>query len=127
MIVLSLLNTVRAFETYFAVKLNVIMVFGVLCAIVPIVFCMGLIRKYCESKWGKCGEFKSLQGKVFIVTGANSGIGKETVKGLAMRKARVILACRNMDSAKAAIEEIRKTIANGELVCLHDGYLMSIV
>ena len=113
MIVLTLLITIRILETFAGIKVGgviVIMVVGVLSVIVPVVFCMGLIRKYCESKWGKCGEFKPLQGKVFIVTGANSGIGKETVKGLALRKARVILACRNMDNAKLAIEEILSLI-----------------
>jgi dehydrogenase/reductase SDR family protein 12 len=36
-----------------------------------------------------------LTGKVFIVTGANSGIGKEVVMGLAARKAEVYMICRN--------------------------------
>lgn len=74
------------------------------------------IRKYRVSKWGVCTVNKSLQGKVFIVTGANSGIGKETVKGLIKRKARVIMACRNMNYAKAVVEEIRRSVTTGELV-----------
>lgn len=36
---------------------------------------------------------------VAIVTGSNSGIGKETVKELAKRGCRVIMACRNMTEA----------------------------
>jgi short-subunit dehydrogenase len=34
------------------------------------------------------------EGKTYIVTGANSGIGRELTMELAMKKARVIMACR---------------------------------
>ena len=42
-----------------------------------------------------------MEGKTVIITGANSGIGKETAKDLAQRGARIIMACRNMETAKA--------------------------
>lgn len=92
------------------------MVLGIVCVLVPVVVVLGLVRKYREHTWGKCENFESLQGRVFIVTGANSGLGKETVKGLAVRKARVIMACRDMTRAKAAIQEIRRKVPSGELV-----------
>ncbi|RZF44271.1 hypothetical protein LSTR_LSTR006821 [Laodelphax striatellus] len=84
--------------------------------IFPVVLALGIVRKYRQSQWGTCTDFRSLQGKVFVVTGANSGLGKETVKGLAQREARVILACRNIDNAKAVISEIRRSISTGELI-----------
>jgi len=40
-----------------------------------------------------------MNGKTIIITGCTSGIGKETVKDLAFRGARIIMACRNMDNA----------------------------
>lgn len=42
-----------------------------------------------------------MEGKTVIITGANSGIGKETAKDLAGRGARIIMACRNLETAKA--------------------------
>src|SRR5271169_1117907 len=50
----------------------------------------------------------SMSGKIFIVTGANSGIGKETARGLAQMGARVVMVCRNVEKGKAALEEIRR-------------------
>lgn len=92
---------------------------GVVYVIIPFLFVVGLVRKFREYQWGHCKNKSSLNGKVFIVTGANSGIGKETVRELARRKARVIMACRDLKNAKNAIEEIRRDVSSGELVSLY--------
>ncbi|MDR3721622.1 MAG: SDR family oxidoreductase [Candidatus Acidoferrales bacterium] len=48
-----------------------------------------------------------MSGKTCVVTGANSGIGKETALGLAQMGAHVVIVCRNADKGKAALEDIR--------------------
>nr|XP_033798019.1 WW domain-containing oxidoreductase isoform X3 [Geotrypetes seraphini] len=47
-----------------------------------------------------------LTGKVAIVTGANSGIGFETARSLALHGAHVVLACRNIARANEATGKI---------------------
>ncbi|CAJ2508311.1 Uu.00g094970.m01.CDS01 [Anthostomella pinea] len=50
-----------------------------------------------------------LKGKVFIVTGGNSGIGYHTVAHLAAHGAHVYLCARSPEKGKAAIASIKKT------------------
>jgi NAD(P)-dependent dehydrogenase (short-subunit alcohol dehydrogenase family) len=47
-----------------------------------------------------------LSNKLCVVTGANSGIGKETVRAFARQGAYVIMVCRNEERAKRARQEI---------------------
>ena len=56
-----------------------------------------------------------LTGKTFLVTGANTGIGKETVRALAGRGARVVIAGRSEERTRAAISEITRETGNGDL------------
>ncbi|OZJ06086.1 hypothetical protein BZG36_01139 [Bifiguratus adelaidae] len=58
----------------------------------------------------------NLKGNVAIVTGANSGIGTETARVLALRGARVIIPCRTMEKAEGAITEIKKSVPNADMI-----------
>jgi NAD(P)-dependent dehydrogenase (short-subunit alcohol dehydrogenase family) len=46
-------------------------------------------------------------GKVFFVTGANTGVGFETARILAQKNGRVLLGCRSQDKATEALNQIR--------------------
>jgi len=46
---------------------------------------------------------EDLVDKIVIVTGANSGIGKETTHELAKRNAKVIMACRDMEKCEMVL------------------------
>lgn len=66
------------------------------------------------------GQFKkkvSAAGKVCIVTGSNTGIGKETVLELAKRGAHVYMACRNMQKCEEARDEIVLESRNKHVYC----------
>ncbi|CAH0600357.1 unnamed protein product [Chrysodeixis includens] len=69
---------------------------------------------------GKCRSNARLTGKTAIVTGCNTGIGKETVMDFYKRGGKVIMACRSVDKAQAAkidIEKLCKDLPNtGKIV-----------
>ncbi|CAH2099628.1 unnamed protein product [Euphydryas editha] len=57
---------------------------------------------------GRCYSTAKLVGKTAIVTGCNTGIGKETVLDFYKRGAKVIMACRSTEKAEAAKNEIEQ-------------------
>ena len=60
-------------------------------------------------------ERANMNGKICVVTGANSGIGKETALGLAQMGARVVMVCRNAEKGKAALEDVRRESGNSQV------------
>lgn len=48
-----------------------------------------------------------LAGRTFLVTGANSGIGRAMVEALAPRNARLVLACRSEARTRPVLEALR--------------------
>ncbi|KAF5315260.1 hypothetical protein D9619_006955 [Psilocybe cf. subviscida] len=62
-------------------------------------------------------DIPDLSGKVIIVTGANTGIGKETAKALLAHNAKVYIAARSAEKAAQAIADL-KTETNREAIFL---------
>ena len=63
-------------------------------------------------KWTK-KHIPNQRGKVFIITGANSGLGFDSARILATKEAEIVLACRSLDNAKQAIKEIKQDVEVG--------------
>ncbi|VDI74279.1 retinol dehydrogenase 12 [Mytilus galloprovincialis] len=64
------------------------------------------IRRYVKGPryYGK----RRIDGKTVIITGGNTGIGKETAIDLAKRGAKVIIACRDITRGNNAVDDIKR-------------------
>uniref|UniRef100_A0A4X1U8E6 NADP-retinol dehydrogenase n=1 Tax=Sus scrofa TaxID=9823 RepID=A0A4X1U8E6_PIG len=80
----------------------------------PLLRHMEVPRKMLSS--GVCTSTVQLPGKVAVVTGANTGIGKETAKELAKRGARVYLACRDVQKGESVAREIQNMTGNQQVL-----------
>jgi retinol dehydrogenase 12 len=56
-----------------------------------------------------------MNGKVCIVTGANSGIGLVTARELARMGAHVVMVCRNRAKGEAALADIKKAVGSARV------------
>jgi len=56
-----------------------------------------------------------MYGKVCLVTGGNSGVGKATARGLARLGAKVVLLCRNEERCKHTLQELYAETGNSDL------------
>jgi NAD(P)-dependent dehydrogenase (short-subunit alcohol dehydrogenase family) len=54
----------------------------------------------------RLSDMPDQSGRVFVVTGANSGIGLEAAKALARKGARVVMACRSVAKGEVARAEV---------------------
>jgi len=59
-----------------------------------------------------------LAGRTFLVTGANTGIGLATARGLAGRGGRVFVASRSAEKGSAAVADLRASTGNSSVFFL---------
>ena len=78
----------------------------------PIIYTMW--RRYFGG--GVCTSEARMDDKTVLITGANTGIGKETAIDLARRGARVIMACRDMKKGQDALNEVAEKTSSSDLV-----------
>ena len=57
----------------------------------------------------------SMEGKICIITGANSGIGKATAIGLAKMNATIVMMCRSKERGEEAQKEIIELTGNKKM------------
>ncbi len=67
-----------------------------------------------KAKWTS-GDVPGQQGRLAVVTGANTGLGFETARVLAARGASVVLAVRDTDKGKAAAARIAGTAPGADV------------
>lgn len=67
-----------------------------------------------------------LAGKVMLVTGANTGIGRVSAETLARRGAKVFLACRSEEKTRPVLEGIRAAGGAAEFLALDLADLASV-
>ena len=66
------------------------------------------------SKW-TADDVPDCSGPTVVVTGANSGLGLEATRLFAREGAEVVMACRDLDRAEAAREEVRADVSGAAL------------
>merc|ERR1739838_610697 len=89
---------------------------SVFLLVIGVLVGVGYIFHNVVVKGKRCTSKTKLHGKTVIVTGSNTGIGKETAIVLAKRGARVILACRSQQRAEAALAEVKRLGKSNEVV-----------
>jgi NAD(P)-dependent dehydrogenase (short-subunit alcohol dehydrogenase family) len=73
-----------------------------------------------------CGKFRKvplnledeidIRGKIVVITGSNSGIGKVAAFEMAKRGAVVVMACRDVPKAENVVQEIKNKFPEAVLV-----------
>lgn len=67
-----------------------------------------------------CEDEENISGRIVIVTGSNTGIGKQVALQMAKRGAVVIMGVRNVDKGRQAEEEIKRSLGqSAKIVSTH--------
>ncbi|CAG9800012.1 unnamed protein product [Chironomus riparius] len=82
----------------------------VLSVLIGVFILLYLLKLY--ARRGKFNKTTKITGKIVIITGANTGIGKETAIDLAKRGAKIYIACRDAKRGEDAVDEIKSISGN---------------
>ena len=74
-----------------------------------------MIVKNFRSMKVKLSKITSQKKKIFLITGANSGLGYETSKFLLEKGATIIMCCRDLIKAEKAKQELSKYNYTGDI------------
>ncbi|TRY62657.1 hypothetical protein TCAL_07957 [Tigriopus californicus] len=80
---------------------------------------VGAVSVYFLREWfkgGVCTSQARMDGQTVVITGCNVGIGKETALDLSQRGAKVVMACRNLELAHKAADDIRQATQGNVVV-----------
>jgi NAD(P)-dependent dehydrogenase (short-subunit alcohol dehydrogenase family) len=66
-------------------------------------------------KHENCDSKTRMDGKIVMITGANSGIGKETARVLAERGATIIMISRNKERGEVALKELKEKTGSDKI------------
>jgi NAD(P)-dependent dehydrogenase (short-subunit alcohol dehydrogenase family) len=80
-----------------------------------------------RGKW-TAADLPDLSGRVFVVTGGNSGLGLETARELSRKGAHVVIACRDGARGAAAVQDVKASVpkASVETMALDLANLASV-
>ncbi|MCV7285196.1 SDR family NAD(P)-dependent oxidoreductase [Mycolicibacterium wolinskyi] len=67
-----------------------------------------------DTKWTEA-DVPDQTGRIAIVTGSNTGLGYETARALAAKGAHVVIAVRNLDKGREAVDRMRVAAPKADL------------
>ena len=86
-------------------------------AIVPGFSRIGFLARSRINHWDQVSSY-DLSGKVVVITGPTSGLGKECVRILAPTGAQLVLVARNKEKCQVVISSVRNICTGPEPVCV---------
>ena len=100
------------------------MVFVIFITVIVICAFLYLLRWSFTRKWINIKNSdlaqRSLEGKTFVITGGNTGLGRSVAFDLAKRKASgIVIACRNVEAGNATALDIIRGTGNPNVKCMY--------
>jgi NAD(P)-dependent dehydrogenase (short-subunit alcohol dehydrogenase family) len=80
-------------------------------------------QAFTRPSFNPSADLPDLNGKVAIVTGASTGLGKETARELARKGAHVFCIGRTVEKTMAAIDEIIKETGNSKVEFIQGDFM----